>query len=100
MAHRVLPEGEEFAFGAGESGVFTLSGSSQQSAALKPGVYRIATAAQPAWVKTGANPTAAADGNSLLLGANAELRLRIAADEKIAVLQAGTAGTLAFARMK
>lgn len=73
---------------------FTMSGSSQATAAFGAQTYRvrIATGAQPAFFVVGdGTPTAAATDN--LLGTNCVDYIDVNPGQKIAVLQAGTAGT-------
>ena len=72
---------------------FTMSGSSQQTAAFGSGTYkvRLATGAQPAYFALASDPTATSSSN--LLGANVVDYVTVHPGEKIAVLQAGTAGT-------
>lgn len=78
---------------------FTMSGSSQQTAAFGAQTYtvRIATGAQPAYFLLGSDPTAAATSN--LLGTNVVDYVSVRPGEKIAVLQAGTAGTITITEM-
>jgi hypothetical protein len=84
----------------GTINTFTMSGTSQSTAAF--GAYthtvRIATGAQPAYFSNpAASPTAANTDN--LLGTNCVDYIRVAPGEKIAVLQAGTAGTITITEM-
>jgi hypothetical protein len=73
---------------------FTMSGTSQATAAFGTGTYmvRLATGAQPAFFALGSSPTAAATDN--LLGTNCVDYIKVNPGEKVAVLQAGTAGTI------
>lgn len=73
---------------------FTMSGTSQATAAFGSGTYmvRIATGAQPGYFVLGSSPTAAATDN--LIGTNVVDYVKVNPGEKIAVLQAGTAGTI------
>lgn len=73
---------------------FTMSGTSQATAAFGAGTYmvRIATGAQPGYFLQGADPTAAATSN--LIGTNCIDYIKVNPGEKVAVLQAGTAGTI------
>lgn len=75
--------------------VFTMSGTSQASAAFGAGTYmvRIATGAQPAFFALGTSPTAAAS-TSNLIGLSQIDYIKVNPGEKIAVLEAGTAGTI------
>lgn len=74
---------------------FTMSGTSQATAAFGAQTYRvrIATGAQPAYFSNpAASPTATANDN--LLGTNCVDHVEVTPGQKIAVLQAGTAGTI------
>lgn len=73
---------------------FTMSGTSQATAAFGSGTFmvRIATGAQPGYFVLGSSPTAAATDN--LIGTNVVDYVKVNPGEKIAVLQAGTAGTI------
>lgn len=73
---------------------FTMSGSSQQTAAFGSGTYqvRIATGAQPGYFALASDPTATSSSN--LIGTNCVDYVTVHPGEKIAVLQAGTAGTI------
>jgi hypothetical protein len=73
---------------------FTMSGSSQQTAAFGSGTYRVrvATNTQPAFFALGSNPTATTSSN--VMGINVVDYVTVNPGEKIAVLQAGTAGTI------
>lgn len=73
---------------------FTMSGTSQQTAAFGSGTYmvRIATGAQPGYFALASNPTATSASN--LIGTNVVDYVKVNPGEKIAVLQAGTAGTI------
>jgi hypothetical protein len=73
---------------------FTMSGSSQATAAFGSQTYRVrvATGAQPAYITFGTTPTAAATDS--LLGTNVIDYFDVTPGQKAAVLQAGTAGTI------
>ncbi len=79
--------------------VITMSGSSQQTAAVgsQTREVRLATNAQPAYFLIGTDPTAAA--TSHVLGASCVDYVAINPGEKVAVLQAGTAGTISITEM-
>lgn len=74
--------------------VFTMSGSSQQTAAFGSQTYkvRVATSGQPAWFIVDANPTATTTASSLIPATWAE-DFDVTPGQKGAVLQAGTAGS-------
>jgi hypothetical protein len=78
----------------------TMSGSSQQTAAFGTGTYevRIATNTQPAFWLLGSDPTAAATSN--VQGTNVVDYVTVNPGEKIAVLQAGTAGTITITELQ
>lgn len=78
---------------------FTMSGTSQASSAFDDQTYqiRIATGAQPAYFEIGASPTATS--SSALLGANVVDYVTVAPGQKIAVLQAGTAGVFSVTEL-
>jgi hypothetical protein len=79
----------------GANTVFTMSGSSQATAAFGSQTYqvRVATEAQPAFVKIDdGTPTATA--SDVLVGANQIDYFTVTPGQKLAVLQAGTAGRL------
>ena len=78
---------------------FTMSGSSQQSSAFASQTrqVRIATGAQPVFFAIGANPTASA--STFMLGANCVDYITVAPGQKIAVLQAGTAGVVSITEL-
>lgn len=79
---------------------FTMSGSSQQTAAFAAQTYRvrIATGAQPAYFSNpAADPTATSSSN--LLGTNVVDYVDVTPGQKIAVLQAGTAGTITITEL-
>lgn len=72
---------------------FTMSSSSQATAAFAAGTFavRLATGAQPAFWELGdGTPTATAADN--LMGANQTEYITVTPGQKIAVLEAGTAG--------
>jgi hypothetical protein len=74
---------------------FTMSGTSQATAAFGSQTYRVrvATGAQPAYITIGdGTPTAAATDS--LMGANVIDYFDVTPGQKAAVLQAGTAGTI------
>lgn len=74
---------------------FTMSGTSQATAAFgaQTRCVRIATGAQPGYFLAGdGTPTAAATSN--LIGTNVVDYIDVNPGQKIAVLQAGTAGTI------
>lgn len=73
---------------------FTMSGSSQATAAFGAQTYRVrvATGAQPAYIVFGTTPTAA--NTDSLVGANIVDYFDVTPGQKAAVLQAGTAGTV------
>jgi len=79
---------------------FTLSGTSQASAAFGSQTYsiRIAAGDQPAYFKIGdGTPTATA--SDALLPAGSVDYLTVSPGQKIAVLQAGTAGSLSVSEL-
>jgi len=80
--------------------VITMSGTSQASAAF--GAYttmiRIATEAQPGYFLIGTAPTAAA--TSHIIGAGCVDYITVTPGQKIAVLQAGTAGNISITEMQ
>jgi hypothetical protein len=74
---------------------FTMSASSQATAAFGAGTFRVrvATSAQPAYITIGdGTPTAAATDS--ILGTNVVDYFDVTPGQKAAVLQAGTAGTI------
>lgn len=77
----------------GATTVFTLSGSSQASAAFGPETFqiRVATSGQPAYVKVD-DGTPTATTSDALMPANWVDYVTVTPGQKIAVLQAGTAG--------
>lgn len=79
------------------SHVFTLSGTSQASAAFGGQTWRvrIATGTQPAWFAVGASPEATTTA-SHLIGAACIDYIYVRPSEKVAVLQAGTAGSISI----
>lgn len=79
---------------------FTMSGSSQASAAFGAQTYmiRIATGAQPAFFDIGAAPVAAATTH--MIGANEHDYITVNPGQKIAVLQAGTAGVFSVTELE
>ncbi len=79
---------------------FTLSSSSQTSSAFGSQTYqiRIATSGQPAYFKIGdATPTATT--SDALMPANWVDYLTVSPGQKIAVLQAGTAGSISVSEL-
>jgi hypothetical protein len=74
---------------------FTLSGSSQATAAFGPQTYqvRVATAGQPAFIRVGDGTPTVTAGDPLM-PANWVDYLTVTPGQKLACLQAGTAGTL------
>lgn len=79
---------------------FTLSETSQASTAFGAQTYkiRIATGAQPAYFEIGTAPTAtSADA---LIGANVVDYITVTPGQKIAVLQAGTAGVISVGELE
>lgn len=73
---------------------FTMSGTSQQTAAFGSQTYvvRIATHDQPGYVRVDGNPTAVNTDTLIPLGWSEDIT--VAPGEKLAVLQAGTAGIM------
>lgn len=73
---------------------FTMSGTSQQTAAFgaQTRSVRVATSAQPAYVRVSADPTAVNTDSIVPAGWVEDITVN--PGEKLAVLQAGTAGTL------
>jgi hypothetical protein len=84
------------AYRLGTNANFTMSGSSQQSAAFSAQcrVIRVATGAQPAFFEIGSNPTATS--SSAQLGATCTEYFAVTPGQKIAFLQAGTAGVVSI----
>ena len=78
-----------------------MSGSSQASAAFgaQTRVVRLAAGAQPAWYKIG-DGTPTADANSALLPANWIEYVTVQPGQKVAVLQAGTAGSFSIVELE
>jgi hypothetical protein len=79
---------------------FTMSGTSQATAAFGSGTYavRIATNTQPGYFSNpAAAPTAAATDN--VIGINVVDEVAVHPGQKIAVLQAGTAGTITITEL-
>jgi hypothetical protein len=78
---------------------FTMSGTTQQSTAFGAQTYviRIATGAQPAYFEIGANPTATSADS--LIGANVVDYFTVTPGQKIAVLEAGTAGAFSVTEL-
>lgn len=79
---------------------FTLSATSQASAAFGSQTYqiRIATAGQPAYFKVG-DGTPTATSSDALMPANWVDYITVTPGQKVAVLQAGTAGSLSVSEV-
>lgn len=83
--------------------VFTLSGSSQQTAAFGTQTYQIRVAtsgaapAGAAYLAIGANPTA--DTTGILIPGNFVDYFTVTPGQKIAVIQGGTAGLISVTEM-
>lgn len=79
----------------GATQTFTLSGTSQASAAFSAETFqiRVATLGQPAYVEIG-DGTPTATNADAVFPANWAEYLTVTPGQKIAMLQAGTAGTL------
>lgn len=79
--------------------VFTMSGTSQASAAFgsQTRSVRIATSTQPGYFVINSNPTAAATDNLIPAGWVEDVTVN--PGEKIAVLQAGTAGSVSVTEL-
>jgi hypothetical protein len=79
--------------------VFTMSGTSQASAAFggQTRAIRLATSTQPAYFVIGSSPTAAATDNLMPAGWVEDVIVN--PGEKIAVLQAGTAGSISVTEL-
>ena len=80
--------------------VITMSGTSQSSSAFGAQTYRIriATEAQPCYFMVGTTPTAAATSN--IIGASCIDYITVRPGQKIAVLQAGTAGNVSITELQ
>lgn len=78
----------------GTTHVFTMSGTSQPTAAFGSQTYRVrvATSAQPAWFIIGDGTPTATTTASILIGAGIAEDFDCTPGQKGAVLQAGTAG--------
>lgn len=78
---------------------FTMSGSSQPTAAFSAQTYmiRVATATQPAYIDFGSAPVAA--NTDPLIGANCVDYITVTPGQKCAVLQAGTAGLISITEL-
>jgi len=78
---------------------FTMSGSSQASSAFGEQTYmiRIATGAQPAYFDIAASPVAASTTH--MIGTNCVDYITVTPGQKIAVLQAGTAGVFSVTEL-
>jgi hypothetical protein len=85
---------------AGTNTTFTMSGSSQATAAFGAETFqiRVATEMQPAFVEIG-DGTPTASSSSMLLGANQVDYFTVTPGQKAAVLQAGTAGKISITEM-
>lgn len=92
---------KESATAADVSDVITMSGTSQQSAAFPDYCteIRVATHNQPAWIAIGSNPTASAADGSILVPIDHVEYFRVTPGQKLAVLEAGTAGTISVGFM-
>jgi hypothetical protein len=79
----------------------TMSGTSQATAAFGAQTYylRVATGAQPAFIKVG-DGTPVADTTSPLIGTNVVDYYIVSPGQKLAVLQAGTAGLFSATEMQ
>jgi hypothetical protein len=79
---------------------FTMSGSNQQSTAFGSQTYmiRLATFDQPAYFEIGTSPTATSADS--LLGTNCVDYITVTPGQKLAVLQAGTAGVLSVTELQ
>jgi hypothetical protein len=86
---------------AGVNTTITMSGTSQATAAFGPQTYylRVATGAQPAFIKVG-DGTPVADTTSILVGTNVVDYFIVTPGQKAAALQAGTAGSISFTEMQ
>jgi hypothetical protein len=86
---------------AGTNTTFTMSGTSQATAAFGAQTYylRVATGAQPAFIKVG-DGTPVADTTSPLIGTNVVDYYIVSPGQKLAVLQAGTAGLFSATEMQ
>ena len=84
---------------AGTVHPFTLSGTSQATAAFGGQTYavRVATGAQPAFIVFGGDPTATA--NHSLIGANVIECFDVTPGQKAAVLEAGSAGAITITEL-
>ncbi len=85
----------------GTNTTFTLSGTSQASAPFGAQTYciRVATGDQPAYIDIGdGTPTAAA--NDPIMPKDSVDYFTVTPGQRIAVLQAGTAGTLSVTEMQ
>jgi hypothetical protein len=80
--------------------VFTMSGTSQASAAFgqQTTLVRLATAGQPCHFEIGTTPVAAA-ATSHVIGASCIDYITVTPGQKIAVLEAGTAGVISITEM-
>lgn len=84
----------------GTTAGFTLSATSQASAAFGSQTYqiRIATGGQPAYFKVG-DGTPTATSSDALMPANWVDYVTVSPGQKVAVLQAGTAGSLSVSEV-
>lgn len=80
-----------FKYGRKNGAQLTLSGTSQQTAALVATVVRISTD-NGAYYRVGSSPTAVADGTSVFLHPNSSQEIRIEEGDKIAAIEFGSAG--------
>jgi len=80
---------------------FTLSGTSQASSAfgVQTNQIRIATSGQPAYFVIGDGTPTATSANGALMPANWVDYFTVTPGQKVAVLQAGTAGALSVSEM-
>jgi hypothetical protein len=83
----------------GTNTTITMSGVSQATGTFSAQCYmvRVATGAQPGFIKIGNSPTAAA--TDPLIGANVVDYFSVTPGMSAAVLQAGTAGSISFTEM-
>lgn len=80
---------------------FTLSATSQQTSAFGAQTYcvRIATTDQPAFFLVGTDPTVTAQNGHIMPAAAVDY-ITVTPGQKIAVLQAGTAGEITITEME
>lgn len=84
----------------GTNQTITMSGSSQQSTAFGAQTFaiRLATAGQPAFFEIGASPAASAS-TSPVMPANTSELFTVTPGQKVAVLEAGTAGAISITEL-